>query len=105
MWSLMFQMKPKTNKTRNTAPIYAQEASPTTEAIVCTNMAAVVVDVAATTVAKSPEAAVIADLAAVVTDADSVPAAAQTDQRIVSTEIIATQWEGSVLRETCASPA
>ena len=105
MWSLMFQMKPKTNKLKNTAPIYAQEASRTTEAIIGTNMAVVVADVAATTVAKSPATAVIADLAAVVTDADSVPAAAQTDQRIVSTEIIATQREGSVLRETCSSPA
>ena len=98
-------MKPKTNKLRNTAPIYAQEASRTTEEIVGTNMAAVVADVAATIVVKSPEAAVIADLAAVVTDADSVTAAPQTDQRIVSTEIIATQREGSVLRETCSSPA
>ena len=79
MWSLMFQMKPKINKLRNTVPIYAQEASRTTETIVGTNMAAVVADVAATTVAKSPEAAVIADLAAVFTDTDSVTAAAPTD--------------------------
>ena len=72
-------MKPKINKTRNTAPIYAHEASRTTEAIVGTNMAAVVADVAATTVAKSPATAVIADLAAIFTDADSVTAAAPTD--------------------------
>ena len=72
-------MKPKINKTRNTAPIYAQEASRTTEAIIGTNMAAVVADVAATTVAKSPATAVIADLAAVFTDADSVTAAAPTN--------------------------
>ena len=41
-------------------------------------MAAVVANVAATTVAKSPEAAVIADLAAVVTDVDPVTAEAAT---------------------------
>ena len=75
----MFQMKPKINKLRNTAPIYAQEASRTTEAINGTNMAAVVANVAATTVAKSPATAVIADLAVIFTDADSVTAAAPTN--------------------------
>ena len=79
MWSLMFQMKPKTNKLRNTAPIHAQETSQTTDAIVGTNMTAVVANVAATTVAKSPATAVIADLAAIFTDADSVTAAAPTN--------------------------
>ena len=74
-------------------------------AVVDTNMAAVVADVAAATVAAAPVFSVVSDLAAVVMDADSVTAAARTHCRMTSTGVIRIQEEGSVLRETCPSLA
>ena len=98
-------MRPKANKPSNADPISIQGAAQTAAAIVGNNMAAVVADVAAGTVAAAPVTSVVTDLAAVVMEADSVTATARTHCRMTSTGVITTQEEGSVLRETCPSPA
>ena len=74
-------------------------------AVVDTNMAAVVADVAAATVAAAPAISVVTDHAAIAMDADSVTAVACTHCKITSTGFITTQEEGSVLREASSSLA
>ena len=74
-------------------------------AVVGTNMAAVVADVAAATVAATLASATVNDLAGVVMDENSSTAIASTHCIITSTGFVTIQEEGSVLRETCPSPA
>ena len=105
MWLLLFKMRSKVNKPSNAAPITTPKVAQTAVAVVGANVTAVVADVAAATVAAAPVTAVVTDLAAVVTDVDSVTTAAPTHCRITLTGIATTQGEGSVLRESCPSPA
>ena len=74
-------------------------------AVVGTNKAAVVAEAAAATVAAAAATSVVTDLAAVVMQTDSVTDTARTHCRMTSTGVITTQEEGSVLKETCPSPA
>ena len=76
MWLLLFKIGRKTNILWNAAPTYARGAAQTAAVFVGTNMAAVVADVAAATIATASATAVVADLAAVVTDTNSVTATA-----------------------------
>ena len=78
MWLLLFKMGPKTTRPSNTDPTSIQGVAQTATAFVGTNLATVIADVAAATVAAAPATAIVADLVAVVTDTGSVTAAVPT---------------------------